>query len=75
MLRSESTTAGPEAYTVDRERLCSCGARSVKCGRERRDDPILGFWEEGGWVVDLGKEGIGAVVDHCSDMREAFCTI
>lgn len=26
-------------------------------------------------MVDLGKEGIGAVVDHCSDMREAFCTI
>ena len=35
------------------------------------DEPILGLWEEGGWAVGLGKEGIGAVVGHCSGMRQA----
>lgn len=39
------------------------------------DEPILGLWEEGGWAVGLGKEGIGAVVGHCSGMRQASCMI
>ena len=45
------------------------------CGRKRGDEPIWGFWEEGDWAVGLGKEGIEAVVGHCSDMRQAFCWI
>ena len=42
------------------------------CSGEREDESILEFLEEGGWVVDLGKEGIEAVADHCSGMRQAF---
>lgn len=64
--RSEGTTAEPVSCTVDR------GEVVAPRGRERGDEPILGSWEEGGWVVGLGKEGIGAVADHCSGMRQAF---
>lgn len=32
-------------------------------------EPIWESWEVGDWVVGLGMEGTGAVVDHCSGMR------
>lgn len=38
-------------------------------------EPIWGSWGVGDWVVDLGMEGTGAVVDRCSGMRQAFCMI
>lgn len=43
--------------------------------KEWAAEPILGLWEEGDLVGDLGKEDIEAVVDRCIDMRQAFCMI
>lgn len=67
-MQSQSHAQQTEADCV------SCVGESV-CGRERGYEPILGLWEEGDWAVGLGKEGIEAVVGHCSDMRQAFCMI
>ena len=33
------------------------------------------LWEEGDWVVGLGREGTEAVADHCSGMRQALCMV
>ena len=43
--------------------------------REQGHAPIWVLWEVGDLVGGLGKEGTGAVGDHCSGMRQAFCMI
>ena len=43
--------------------------------RERGRAPFWVLWEVGELVGGRGKEGIEAVVGHCSGMRQAFCVI
>ena len=71
MARLQSRSRAPET----RKSLSIFGSCHVECGAERGETPIWGLWGEGDLVVGLGKEGTGAVVDHCSGMRQAFCMV